>query len=228
MEKISLYDLLSILLPGAIFTLFIEFLFFQFNWHIDNYEVNEYFKLTIFLSSSIFFGSIINIFTRAMLNGFYKKISLYTPMYKIFKKIFTKDTILAKKYFDVKLVEIGNKLGDTNIEIDNLDDKTYHKYIEVLWDEIYFELESNNKIKVAKDFQSFYFFFRNFFTLGLLLLFVLIVLTIVWYNTKHVFAYLLGFDVIMMILSIISAKWNRKQMAKRLFWTYYSLHKNEN
>ena len=228
MEKISLYDLLSILLPGAIFTLFIEFLFFQFNWHIDNYEVNEYFKLTIFLSSSIFFGSIINILTRAMLNGFYKKISLYTPMYKIFKKIFTKDTILAKKYFDVKLVEIGNKLGDTNIEIDNLDDKTYHKYIEVLWDEIYFELESNNKIKTAKDFQSFYFFFRNFFTLGLLLFLVLIVLTIGWYYTKPVFAYLLGFDVIMMILSIISAKWNRKQMAKRLFWTYYSLHKNEN
>ena len=228
MEKISLYDLLSILLPGAIFTLFIEFLFFQFNWHIDNYEVNEYFKLTIFLSSSIFFGSIINIFTRAMLNGFYKKISLYTPMYKIFKKIFTKDTILAKKYFDVKLVEIGNKLGDTNIEIDNLDDKTYHKYIEVLWDEIYFELESNNKIKVAKDFQSFYFFFRNFFTLGLLLFFVLIVVTIGWYNTKPVFAYLLGIDVIMMALSVFSAKWNRKQMVKRLFWTYYSLHKNEN
>ena len=214
MEKISLYDLLSILLPGAIFTLFIEFMFFQFNWHIDNYEVNEYFKLTIFLSSSIFFGSIINIITRALLDKYYSKTWLYEPIPDIYKKLYSDENLPIVKFLTKKLNEI--------------EDNNFNNKIESLWDEIYFELESNNKIKVAKDFQSFYFFFRNFFTLGLLLLFVLIVLTIVWYNTKHVFAYLLGFDVIMMILSIISAKWNRKQMVKRLFWTYYSLHKNEN
>ena len=214
MEKISLYDLLSILLPGAIFTLFIEFMFFQFNWHIDNYEVNEYFKLTIFLSSSIFFGSIINILTRALLDKYYKKTWLYKPIPDIYKKLYSDENLPIVKFFTKKLNEI--------------EDNNFNNKIESLWDEIYFELESNNKIKTAKDFQSFYFFFRNFFTLGLLLFLVLIVLTIGWYHTKSVFAYLLGFDVIMMILSIISAKWNRKQMAKRLFWTYYSLHKNEN
>ena len=76
MEKISLYDLLSILLPGALLTLAIEVIINDFGLKIDSLETNNYFKLTLFLSSSIYIGSLINISTKKLLK-IYKNLCLY-------------------------------------------------------------------------------------------------------------------------------------------------------
>jgi len=93
-------------------------------------------------------------------------------------------------------------------------------------------LEANKQINVPKNFQSFYFFFRNFFTLGLLVLTLTIVVYIIdlLYQPFHLetvkYIYLIVVSVFVIIVSIIAANWNRKMMVKRMFWTYYSLYKN--
>jgi len=210
MEKISLYDLLSVLLPGALLTLAIEVIAIDLGFDIEALEVNNYFKLTIFLSSSIFIGSLINIFTRKLL-WLYKKFGLYTPIKKIYKS--STDLELIKPFFKEKM---------NSLEFDS----SKKENIEQLWSVVYYELEATEKINSPKAFQSFYFFFRNFFSLGAILLIPLILLTIChWYSAKYLF--LLIIDVLGIIFSISAAKWNRIKMVERMFWTYYSLHKNK-
>jgi hypothetical protein len=213
MEKLSLYDLLSVLLPGALLTLFIEFIAMDYGLDLKSLKFNQYFILTIFLSSSIFLGSLINILTRVFFK-FYRKIGLYTSVFKIYNK--SKSLNQIQYYFDDMLKKINPK---------HLTTDTKHQRIENLWSEIYYELEATEKIKTPKAFQSFYFFFRNFFTLGIILFIPLIIQNLLfWFSIKY--AVLFGINIIGIFISLFAGKWYRERMVERMFWTYYSLHKN--
>lgn len=209
MEKISLYDLLSILLPGAILTLAIEVIATDYGLKIDSLEINNYFKLTLFLSSSIFIGSLINISTRRLLK-IYKKIGLFTPL----KTIYNSST-------ELELIKPFLKKKMNSLEFDSKKEK-----LEQLWPVVYYELEATGKISSPKAFQSFYFFFRNFFTLGIILFLPLLFQLIFYcFSTKYVF--LCSINILGIFLSISAARWNRVKMVERMFWTYYSLNKNK-
>jgi len=207
MEKLSLYDFLSVLLPGSLLTLFLLFFVRDLGVDFKQIELNQYFSLMVFLSFSIFLGSIINILTRSLLDKPYKAIGLYEPISKIYSK-FSKGKLLEPYY-----EEMMNKLSP---------EKDFDEKIEDVWAKIYYTLEANNKIAVPKSFQSFYFFFRNFFTLGLLLL-IPAVIMLCYYQFNY-YLYTLILTILIMVLSIFSAKWNRKKMVERMFWTYYVLY----
>jgi len=208
MEKISLYDLLSILLPGSLLTLFIEMMSKDLNFGFENIELSYYFSLTVFLSSAIFLGSIINILTRKLLK-FYKRIGLYKPLHKIYKQIHKDSEIIS--YYDSLMDKYPKKYS--------FEEKIIH-----IWDKIYYKLEANEKIAVPKTFQSFYFFFRNFFTLSLILLIPVIFMIIYkWFTLKYTIILIVIF--VSAPLNIFAGNWNRTKMVVRMFWTYYSLYK---
>jgi len=210
MEKISLYDLLSILLPGSLLTLYIMIVANDFNINLHEPELNQYFLLTIYLSVSIVLGSAINLLTRMLLENVYKKTWLYTPMQKLYKEM--KKNQFIEEFYNNWFKMLGQI--------------SFEKKIETIWDEIYYYLEANEKISVPKSFQSFYFFFRNFFSLTVLLLIPTLVMFLYkWYSLKYTL--ILTVLIITMIVSIFAAAWNRKMMATRMFWTYYTLNKNK-
>lgn len=215
MEKLSLYDFLSVLLPGALLTLLIEVVATDFGLDLERHEINQYFRLTLFLTSAIFLGSLINISTRFFFK-FYRKIKLYTSIIDIYTK--SKSLKHIRYYFDDLMVNSQIPQLKTDIKFLN---------IENLWNEIYYELEATDKIKVPKAFQSFYFFFRNFFTLGMILFPVLTFAFI--YNRCAINKYTLLFiiNIIGLLISLYVGKWYRGRMVERMFWTYYSLHKND-
>ncbi len=211
MDKLSLYDLLSILLPGSLVSLFLVMIFNDLGYDLVGFELNDYFWLTIYLSSAFFLGSAINILTRSILGfKFYRKFGLYAPIHELFEKASANNQL--KSFYD-------------NFDVPNVDKKNREKRTAYIWDEIYFSLEADNKISVPKSFQSFYFFFRNFFTLGFILLVLMIAPVLIHGFTKKYFI-LLGVILLGMAISVLAAKWNRKMMVSRVYWTYYSLHKN--
>ncbi len=216
MEKISLYDLLSVLLPGAILTLAIKMLIFDLNINlaINNFDIDKHFSLTIFLTTSIFLGSLVNALTWKA-QKFIHKDFLFGSISSVYKKIGYTTFQNIKPFFNelhIKLV--GKEKSDTYTE----KEKISH-----VWSEIYYELEAKQQIGVPKNFQSFYFFFRNFFTTGL----ILIIFHLVYFIFTGDYKYLgfLGIDVFAVISSVLAGKWYRKKMIERLFWTYYSLNK---
>lgn len=211
MDKLSLYDLLSILLPGSLLSLFLVMLFNDFGYDLDGFELNDYFWLTIYLSSSFFLGSTINILTRSIL-GFklYQKFGLYTPIHEIYEKASHNNQL--KPFYDSFDIPQGDKMS-------------HQERSGYIWDEIYYDLEATDKISVPKSFQSFYFFFRNFFTLGLFLLLPTIALGLAhWFTAKYIILFII--ILFAMGISVFAASWNRKMMVSRMYWTYYSLHKN--
>jgi len=207
MEKISFYDLLSLLLPGSLCSLFILIVAndFGINWNI--LLLNESYQLIVFLSSAFILGSSIDIVTRKSLK-YYGMIGLYNPIYKIYTKL-AKGTPLEPFYKDLKQFT-----GD---------EKEDNEKMEVLWSEIFYDLEAKDRINVPKTYQSFYFFYRNFITLS-----IPIVLVSLFMMTKFPDKYTCIFviSIIVMLLSFFNARWNRIKMVDRTFWIYYSLNKN--
>jgi hypothetical protein len=161
-----------------------------------------------FLSSSLFLGSILNILTRYLLK-FYIKIWLYTPIYIIYDKVVLLKQI--KPFINQKIEQLYGEITNENIVL--------------FWSEVYFELEATQKINTSKAYQSFYYFFRNFFTLSVILFIPLLFqLFLNDFSVNHLLFFSINFSSI--FFSLFAARWNREKMVERVFWTYYSLNKN--
>lgn len=212
MEKISLYDFLSVLLPGALLTLAIKTTIPDAYLGIEKIKLNNYFLLTVFLSMALFLGSCINVLTRNLLD-LYKRFGIHTPLKKIYDEKLN-DLAIIKPFFTQMMQSLDIESTSENVRF------------YALWDIIYFELESTNTIAPSKAFQSFYFFFRNFFTLGFFL-FLLMGISMLMHGFSTKYIPLIITNLTMIFLSILAGEWNRKKMVERIFWTYYSLHKNK-
>lgn len=138
-------------------------------------------------------------------------IPIHTDLEKIYNT--SKSLVPIKPFFEEKMTALALKGSDKS-------------HFDFLWSTIYFELEATNSITPSKDFQSFYFFFRNFFTLGFFL-FLVIGVSIFINGFSDQYIPLLIANSIMIVLSIPAGEWNRKKMVERIFWTYYSLHNNK-
>jgi len=213
MEKIPFYDLLTILLPGALLTLAIQLFAVEIGFSISDIEMNQYFSLTVFLSATIFLGSFLNFLTQIIL-PFLRMIGLFTPLEKLYARM--KKVSNMRDFYENMMNEI---ISDTGEEF------TYHEKLEGVWIQIYYYLEVNQKIASPKSFQSFYFFFRNFFTMCLFLIFPFVILSLTSMHSKD-YILLSVIDLIAIFLSMIAGRWNRKKMVERMFWSYYSLKSN--
>jgi hypothetical protein len=214
MEKVPFFDLLTILLPGALLTIVIQLFTNEFSIDLLDIETNQYFALTVFLSSSIFLGSLLGFISEQLLPVL-RRVGLYTPIAKLYPKMQKIDIVSG---FYGKMME--------KIESDSEVELSFHEKIERVWTQIYFYLEANEKIGTPKSFQSFYFFFRNFFTMCLILLLPLCIL--IYFSGQNDNYILLSIiNVFAIILSILAGRWNRKKMVDRVFWIYFSL-KNSN
>lgn len=102
------------------------------------------------------------------------------------------------------------------------------------YDRAYYELEYLNKIDVAKTFQSFYFFFRQLATAFLMIIALMIPISVVsifwhWRDIEPNFClqfWLFAGMLLAMILSVGHARWYRRNMVLKLYWTYFT-HLNQ-
>lgn len=208
MSKFSLYFIMSVLLPGS-FPVFVFLLLFK----DVTLPVNdsELLTLCLYLIAAVFLGVLIHTIGDVLLK-FYRAIGIHYPIYSIYSKlklpgiiqIFFEDT--CKKHFDKDKTEKGCMKNNCS----------------KLYDWMYYTLEAEEKIEAAKSFQSFYYFFRNFFTMAVLLIIPVMIINIrmSWPKNESIIFFALLF---ILISSYWFARLYRKKMVEKMFWTFFAL-----
>jgi hypothetical protein len=228
MDKLSLYEMLSFVLPGFIVFKIIEF----YNFHIFKNETffddeNKIEDSVLLFCVSLFLGIVIHILTFRLLK---------TSRLKWFKKLIFKT---------VHDLSIDNGLIQKTIPFlnkeyirlrEHQEEKVNENQIENnLFDFAYIYLEVNDKIAASKSFQSLYFMFRNVFTILLLLLPIsTIILISTWlndYNELQIKSQiiLIAITIIIALIIIPTANWLREKLVEKVLWSYFveRIHENE-
>lgn len=217
MDKFSIYELLSFLVPGFISLYLInDFIFhltsyeYLFTW--SGYEEN----LMIAILSLIIGLTIHYILTPFLLKiKFLEKLlipSIQSIKYNPFIKSiipFLNETYKSDKKHSAKFYE------KDDVPAENL------------FDFAYFYLESNQKIAPTKNFQSIYFFIKNMFTIVLIVSLVSLTM-LIWHLISPLstdeFNYLvktLLYSTIGIVLTVKLSKIIRTKMAERVFGNFY-------
>ncbi len=214
MEKLSLYELLSFVLPGAVMLEVIN----RFSSHILEQEKEglipsgSFGEGLIFLSLALFVGSIIHIVSF--------KLSMKYEWY---------NTLAAKPINKMKnanyIEKIYPKLQEEFCRKHSLTDKNVSKVD--IFDTAYYYLEANDKITQAKNFQSLFFLFRNMFTVCMVVfvfssLGIIVFLIIGECDKATCLAYYYLTTLICGFLSSFVAQWFRVKMTDRILGLYYS------
>lgn len=216
MEKLSLYDLLSFLLPGAVCSILLYYRFLL-PLNIELPEVNDQLEMVIFIAISFFIGSLIHyIFEIKLFEILIKKIGLYQPIPNIYHSKRTGIQKYVKAAFKSDLEEF-KKFG--------FEDE--YEQINLLWNKIYYKLEAEDKITTPKSFQSFYFFFRNIATLSIFTILFETIFFIFGQGDSYEIE-IIGASIVILLLSAFAGRLHRRKMVNRMFYTYYSLYKFEN
>ncbi len=163
MDKLSLYEILSFVIPGLVLLKIIELYNEKVFDGLPLIESDSKISESIMLFGiSLFIGIFIHIATFRLLKTqklkWYKKLLFKSPQNICDKNDFIKPVIpfLNSEYNNLRKHEMP--AGKENELETNL------------FDFAYLYLEVNDKITPAKNFQSLYFLFRNLFTICLLLL----------------------------------------------------------
>lgn len=217
MDKFSLYEFLSFVVPGFIALQIVEFynssVFEQANLLNFESDIQESFVL---FCLSLFAGIFIHIITFKLIKYKWYKQIIYKPIQDISLKVEEIKKImpfLNEEYNKIKKHEEKDIKGkDTAPNI---------------FDFAYYFLETNNKITPAKNFQSLYFWFRNMFTLILITIGITLLLCIgsffieeILDKTTVLFWFLTKIIAITIIVVPI-ANWLREKMVTKIFWSYY-------
>ena len=118
--------------------------------------------------------------------------------------------------------------------LEEKEQKNINELQDEFYDRAYYEVEYLEKTAPVKSFHSLYLFFRHTFIASLFLLIALSVLVaLVMFKTIEtqvhssgiILLYLLFISIL--LLSIYMAKWLRKRMVMKLYWTYFT-HLNIN
>lgn len=215
MKNFSIYELLSYLIPGFLFLKLLTY-------YLADFQLQSLSKFDGDLNNNIFFlvvslviGVALHRFTFIIKNWPLYRNDVYVSIDKL-----KEESEELKKL--IPLVEdiMKTKIGESQF------DKTY------LFDIAYYYLEVNSKIGTSKSFQSFYFLFRNIYTVLLLTSpFLLIKLgtTFVNYQTTTSKETLTLVSVLLLFpISVWCARFMRRKMFERVFWSYYidNIHKN--
>lgn len=216
MEKLSLYELLSYVLPGFVVLELSKWygsFFIDANFNLDGSQSNSLLQFVI----ALFLGIIIHVLT-----------------FKIFmKRNWYKNLI----YISVQKISVENKFIQSAIPFLNKHYIAHRKHTEKpvneneaennLFDYAYYYLEINDKIAAAKSFQSLYFLFRNFFTITLIFLPITVITIVILYTQNYccclqrtVLTALILLIIIAFVLVYIG-RWLREKTVEKVIWSYY-------
>jgi hypothetical protein len=226
MDRFSIYELLSYIVPGYVAAKILEYYLqlydVTFPIPIDGTLDNNLLLLVV----AIVLGVAVHVLTFKLMSFNWFKKLMYQKESHYIKN--NKDGTLQRIMPAVTDFYISDKKHDDTIsEIKFLDDTTF-EYNDLTFDLAYYYLEVKDKVTQAKNFQSFYFLFRNLFTISLTHFLALLVLWIFgllkWsqvninnWNTLIMVAVLLLFTVLIVII----AQWLRGKMIDRVLWSYY-------
>lgn len=234
MSKFSLYDFLGLLLPGVMFLFF-------FNEINNIYEIYprvldaKDLKLNIGILSCfvIIIGAVLYVSSFYLVKkNFYKRIfGVYKPITVLYREMFFLHEIMnptlnkkANDLYDEDLFFSNTNFDSFSPEKQNKIDQLQDVY----YDQMYYELEYQGKNEHAKSFQSFYFFFRQtVLAISLLLIFQIILSASLLFPCGFIKEPKLCIVIVLGCLSILLAKWYRKQMVMKMYWAYYT-HLNQN
>ena len=228
MEKFSLYEVLSFLIPGFL----LVSIFQLYHQHVFGCEslINtngEFGKNLILVCISLFAGIMLHV-----VNSWLLELRFFKWMQN-------------KIYPDVQVLCANNEFVTRVIPYLNQEYKRLRKHDEPdcsenipaknLFDFAYYYLEVNNKIAAAKSFQSLYFWFRNMYVLSFLLLPISIAIVAIallgdYKITQSQWAIKIALlNLVLPFLIRPIAVWLRKKMIDKVFWGYYleRVHKQE-
>lgn len=201
MDKFSLYDFMSFFLPGVL-AAFVGYQVIPEGVVVFK-SLNELTDGLLFLMVALTLGLGIHRLTFGLLHLKWYKKWLYPSI----------ATLVSDKYPDVskKFNELNERFNQQKRSPDDL------------FDEAYYYLEYHDKITTAKAFQSMYFFLRNVFTIALVLLPLVLLLTLwgeFFFDWTHGFYYTLGVLALLFGLPNITVFY-RLKMVERVFFSYY-------
>lgn len=237
MEKFSLYDLLGLIMPGIIFVFLGQIILSIFSLcptllMIDGFE----YSTVISLSLAIIIGAFLFASNFILVN----KCKLYnaiTGMYQHVADIYQNMDFLhhiMNSQLNFKTLDwFGHEVYTTKSEYELLssEEKDSIKQLQdESYDRIYYELEYLKFDSQTKTAQSFYFFFRQSALAFIILLMVL--LSLYLFSFLKIMEHYRGDngDVLFLgililcgaLLSISLAKWFRKRMVMKLYWSYFT------
>jgi hypothetical protein len=218
MDKLSLYELFSFVIPGGI-------ALHLLNWCSVNilqmgtvFSINDLSSSLTVLLCALFIGVLLHLLTFSL---FMKYKSYNQIIYKSVQEINLDEYTISIIPFLNK--EYENSKQHTIEKIEN-----YNVPAQYLFDYAYYYLEVNGKNTQAKNFQSLYFFFRNLFTLSIIAIFLLFI-TIMYsaFNSLGVSIILktvlyAGGFIGVMCITVPVANWLRKKMIITVFGSYYA------
>lgn len=224
MDKLSIYEILSFVVPGFVAI------------EITNlYSVHVFGAAALFTTDNI--GDSLKLFCASLFLG----VVIHVLTFKLFfrwewyvNKVFPKTQEIKYTGFTRQIIPFLNKEYERIKQHGT--DKKFDENVpaENLFDFAYFYLEANDKIASAKNFQSIYFWFRNLFTICLILLpvstVILIYTAVATFDSVSVknAALMIGITLIAMFVIVPVARWLRIKMVDRVFGGYYAerIHQN--
>jgi len=164
MDKFSVYELLSFFIPGYISAKIMEYYFKLFEIKLPDATAININDNILILVMAVFLGIIVHFLTFKLQS----KSSLFQKaVYPKEITYITNNSVLLMILPAITDYYSKDKKHDDKSEsILNGADKL--SYSEFMFDFSYYYLEVQDKITQAKNFQSFYFLFRNLFTISLL------------------------------------------------------------
>jgi hypothetical protein len=216
MEKFSLYELLSFIVPGFMVIFLVNLYAESVMGYklIENISAINFFESMIYIIASLVVGILFHRLTFALINWKWYQKLVYPAVGEIVKKHGEIEPVLSdleqnyKKMYPEKTIQFDEK------------------YYDEIFDLAYYFLEVNDKIGQIKSFQSLYFFFRNMITLAMISFVVVLPLTIFGACIFPAFSichscYFLVALLISFLIFVEPARWLRKKMIVRLFRSYH-------
>lgn len=243
MEKFTLYDFLGLILPGFIFVYFCNVIN-KFYCLIPDFIVpaDTETKIVIVLSLSLIFGSIIyalNFYLVSKIKWYSKWFGIYKPVSDIYESMNQLHGIMnetlnrqAKKWFGTSIFFAQEKFKTLTAN----EAQEARDFQNDFYNRMYYELEFDEKIENSRTYQSFYYFFRQLLSVGLILTFIFFALELITLipdiqiNRPDLSTQLqIVFYLLFMIwISMVMARWFRKRMVMKMYWSYFTyLNKSE-
>lgn len=217
MDKFTIYEILSFIVPGYMLLGIVDFINNQVLGNAKLYNADSLKDNIILLGIALFLGLIIHVLTMKFFNKmkWYKFLVYHTPQKISLESSFCKKVMpyINEEYIRLKKHE---------------ESLTHNGEAEpYLYDFAYYYLEISDKIATVKNFQSLYFGIRNVFTLCLISIpFVLLLLIFLWVQDYGLCAkwnaiYLLLGIILLGLVIIPIARWLRNKLVEKVFWTFY-------
>lgn len=199
MDKFSIYEFLSFLLPGVIYVYIFQHIstWDFFNIHSTSDTEDD----IIFICISLFVGLLLHYLSFYCIQKKFRwyKYILYRPL----------KNYLSNESIKIALKKIINIKGE--------------KTIDEIFDEAYWYLEAYDKIGTSKMFQSMYFYLRNFVIGYIVSLPYMIIIYFLQVENQNSLLFIVSGFIISFVVIFFLADFYRMKMTERILCNYAQL-----